>query len=359
MVECECNKKEPGIPYFVFSSDFNIPSETVDLNKLKEIYPDLREKKILPESLIAPWFIMWDITYKCNLRCKYCYNASSQAMEDELSEKELLYIADQIGEMDVFSICLTGGEPTCKDCYLDLAKELKKTGVTPNTITNGRNVSEEMIKEMADIFNVVQVSIDGSSPKTHDFLRGKGSFEKVVETAKLLHYYGAETHSSFVCTRYNIDDFENTIYLAKNLGIKRIRTMPFLPTGRASLDSELVPTNDQYANLLRAISKFKDPAIEIEWGDPIQHIKIGEVFGFLQGIEIMANGDVAMSPYLPFTFGNLREKSLKEIWRDVRVAWWIPTVKKAIEKINSVEDLKNIDGIVPWIDSHVKVKDVR
>jgi MoaA/NifB/PqqE/SkfB family radical SAM enzyme len=346
------------VPPFIFSSDFNISSEGLDLKKLKEIAPDLKKSKIFPESLIAPWFVMWDLTYKCNLKCKYCFNASSRPMADELKEDELLDIAGQIGDMNVFSVCLTGGEPTQKDCFIELAKELKRNNITPNTITNGRDVSEDLIKEMADVFGVVQISLDGSSAQKHDFVRGKGSFKKVVETAKLLNQYVSELHSSFVCTKYNIDDFENTINLAKNLGVKKIRTMPLLYTGRSALDKELAPTKEQYENLLMTIFNFKSPDIEVEWGDPILHMKIGEIFGFLQGIEIMANGDVAISPYLPFTFGNLKRRSLSEVWEDIRLIWWDDRIKRVVERIDTVEDLGNIEGLVPWINKHKEVRDV-
>jgi hypothetical protein len=134
--------------------------------------------------------------------------------------------------------------------------------------------------------------------------------------------------------------------------------MPLLYTGRTAQDKELGPTDEQYDNLLRTISKFKDPDMEIEWGDPILHMKVGDIFGFSQGVEIMANGDVALSPYLPFTFGSLREKSLKQIWEDMRLAWRYDRVANAVSHINTAEDLANVDGIVPWIDEHEEVRDV-
>lgn len=351
MAGYESNEASP----FIFSSDFNIPSKNLDLAKLREIYPQLREKNVLPESLIAPWFVMWDITYKCNLRCKYCYNCSSQPLDNELSREELLNIAGQISELNVFSVCLTGGEPTQRDCYIDVAKELRKNGIIPNTITNGRNVSDDLIKEMAKVFGVIQTSIDGSSQATHDYLRGKGSFEKVIETAKLLIRYGAELQASFVCTKYNIDDFENTIYLAKSLGVKRIRTMPLLHTGKVARNSDLAPTDEQYKALAKKLSQFKDPDIEVEWGDPLLHMKVGDIFGFNQGIEIMANGDIALSPYLPFIFGNLRAKRLTQIWNDIRLGWRHPVVRNAVNGINSVDDLAKVNGLVPWVDKHVVV----
>jgi MoaA/NifB/PqqE/SkfB family radical SAM enzyme len=47
----------------------------------------------------------------------------------------------------------------------------------------------------------------------------------------------------------------------------------------------------------------------------------GHMLGAMAGrrwMHITAYGDVKPSPYIPFNFGNVKEKSLKEIWQKIR-----------------------------------------
>ena len=49
-------------------------------------------------GLSGPIMISIDVTYRCNFRCKHCFNGSgAPLLGDELSDAELLTIAKSVG----------------------------------------------------------------------------------------------------------------------------------------------------------------------------------------------------------------------------------------------------------------------
>ena len=60
----------------------------------------------------VPYIISWNLTSRCNLRCKHCYIDASKPMPGELSTAEALRVLDEIAEVNSETLLiLTGGEP--------------------------------------------------------------------------------------------------------------------------------------------------------------------------------------------------------------------------------------------------------
>jgi len=298
-----------------------------------------------PEYLTAPTYLLWDITYKCNLRCVYCLNACPRFV-NELSNEALFDIADQIARMKVFSVCLSGGEPFLRwKTYIELACYLAEDGVRVGTVTNGWYVTEKHAKELAKYIHEVQISIDGSRQEVHDKVRGvPGSFKRAVRAAKLFKKVGMDVDVGTSLTRFNIEDFPNIVALSKELGVKSLRTQRLHISGRAFLN-DVKPTKEQYRRLEKFIenyrrNKSKMGNLPIMYIDPTIDIKVRARIGFTTGIGITADGFLTVCPLLPFEMGNLREQTLDEAWRaGLRVAWKHPKLRKIALKIRHVEDV--------------------
>lgn len=59
-------------------------------------------------KLTGPIMISLDITQKCNLKCVHCFNNSGSSVSDELSDKEIIDVANQIAELHPHNVCLCG-----------------------------------------------------------------------------------------------------------------------------------------------------------------------------------------------------------------------------------------------------------
>ena len=97
----------------------------VSKNLLKEKFSDPSWRKALslvlkgiadfgiqkPFITGAPFLIVWDITYACNLKCKHCYANAGKKLEHELTTEEAKRVIDILDKVSVPIISFSGGEP--------------------------------------------------------------------------------------------------------------------------------------------------------------------------------------------------------------------------------------------------------
>lgn len=337
----------------VFSSDFIIAD--AEVARLKPTVDLLRQRRILPRSLAAPIFVLWDLTYRCNLCCRHCYNNSSpKTPTNELSASELFTIAKELVDLQVFSVCLSGGEPRMREEFRDLAEYLGGHGIAVSTITNGCDLTDETIDLFAKTMALVQVSVESASESVHDAIRGRGTFAKAVTSIKKMKDAGVrQIRVSSVATRDSIGGFPALLQLCLQLGVHDLRGMPVVPIGRALTAHCPIPTLEQDQTLKDQVRRWtEDPAISsrisIEWGDPVQHIKIGLLYGFVLGTNITADGYYRFSPYFNVAMGNSRNMCLTDAWsQGLGMAWKHPEVASELETLSSPADFGRVfsDGI--------------
>jgi MoaA/NifB/PqqE/SkfB family radical SAM enzyme len=125
--------------------------------------------------------IEWEITYACNLRCRHCYNASGQSQTNELSTREALQLINEIAEMRVFEVGISGGEPLLRSDLFELLTALKTRRIRTYLCTNGTLINDDITQQILESkVSHVMVSLDGASSKTHDSIRGRGSYSKAI-----------------------------------------------------------------------------------------------------------------------------------------------------------------------------------
>ena len=143
----------------------------------------------------APLFFGWDITYKCNFKCKFCDRwIVGMDTSGELNEEEALNVAKQIGEAGVWAVSIGGGEPLIRRDLPDIIAELKKHNVNVNVCTNGSDL-KRMAKTLIDVgVDTISVSAESHSAEIHDKIRVfKDSFELIlagIEEVKSLRSNG-------------------------------------------------------------------------------------------------------------------------------------------------------------------------
>ena len=150
--------------------------------------------------------INWNITRRCNLRCRHCYFAAGEPQANELSTEEALAVVDEIaktfgggdggnggdegGEVGGDAcgggvrVTFGGGEPLLREDLFEILAYGKERGLSMSLATNGTLLDEETAYKLrACGVSEVIIPIDGTK-RTHDWLRGKNSFERAVRAAK-------------------------------------------------------------------------------------------------------------------------------------------------------------------------------
>lgn len=102
---------------------------------------DVEFYKLIQKHNAAMFYdgLIVDVTYRCNLRCKWCF----QHLGAEDVPKERIYaLAAQMPKGH--NIVLSGGEPTLRADLGEIVWELKNRGNIINVITNGLNIDWDL-----------------------------------------------------------------------------------------------------------------------------------------------------------------------------------------------------------------------
>jgi SynChlorMet cassette radical SAM/SPASM protein ScmE len=89
--------------------------------------------------------------------------------------------------------------------------------------------------------NYIQVSIDGSTPMTHDTMRGKGSFAKALGGLMTLRRHGVRTAVRMTIHRKNVHDLEGVArLLLEDIGLSSFGTNSASAMGLCRKNAEMV-----------------------------------------------------------------------------------------------------------------------
>lgn len=272
-----------------------------------------------------PVAMTFAVTYKCQCNCKHC-SAGRHLRNDlrELSTKEAKAMIDQSQNLGVALIAFTGGEPLLRDDIYELISYVDKRKAMPILFTNGLLLSEENVDKLVDagLYSLF-VSIDSPIPEEHDQLRGMaGLFESAIQGIKRMRSKGGFVGISSYATRSATQKgmYKKLYSLAKELGVENLILFDGVPTGNALNDTSEMLTPDQHEEIREFSSNiFKHQMIpqlnSQSWQNSIE--------GYLGGIGclavnlqyyVSAYGDVSPCDFTPLSFGNVRNKSIKEIW---------------------------------------------
>ena len=111
--------------------------------------------------------LKWDITGKCNLKCKHCLAGDrfrASPTRRELTNAQRLSIVDEIPESAVRHMNILGGEPTLLgEGFLSVISHCAEKGIKTTFNTNGLTLKQPFIKRViqAGAAGVI-VSIDFS-----------------------------------------------------------------------------------------------------------------------------------------------------------------------------------------------------
>ena len=143
-------------------------------------------------------------------KCQYCIARAGKSGPDELSDREIDRILDELIALKVQLINITGGEPLLrKETALHIAERASEHNIGLELLTNGMVITRAVARELyrAGMRNA-QVSLDSARPEVHDIQRGvKGGWKKTVEGIKNLREAGIHIITSVKLARSLHENF--------------------------------------------------------------------------------------------------------------------------------------------------------
>jgi MoaA/NifB/PqqE/SkfB family radical SAM enzyme len=132
-----------------------------------------------------PALVMLRITNRCNQRCSFCVARKLQN-GTELSTNQLLALVDDLADLGVPYLNITGGEPLLRQDLEQVAAHASRRHIRTMLNTNGLLVTEARASQLSRTFDMINVSLDGLEA-THDRIRGKkGSFRLALQSLAML-----------------------------------------------------------------------------------------------------------------------------------------------------------------------------
>ena len=276
---------------------------------------------------------VWEITLACCFSCKYCGSKGGKARENELSTQECLDVADQLAELGCRRVSMIGGEVFMRKDWKQIVKRLTDNGIAVNIISNGFIFTDEIINELRAL-KVESVSISLDGPKAvHDKYRQEGSFDRAVKALDALCAGGIFTSVISTLNSENAMLLDETYELLKRYPIFAWQLQACSPMGNAANGG--IDYRFDMGEVISFVSRNVIGApFAIGVADNIGYFtrEEGYVRGNLSGkavfkgcsagieaigIDSIGNVRGCESMYDEcFNEGNLREKSLRDIWEN-------------------------------------------
>ncbi len=275
-------------------------------------------------DVIFPFNAQIEITKKCPLKCRHCFNNSGTAKRKEMSTSELFTVIDKLAAMGVKKVMLTGGEPTVRADFIEIIQYASKKFMAVSVATNGYFITPDLIYKISKLKNIViQVSLDGTE-EHHNFIRGvDNSFSKAVNAIQEMSNAHMNVVVASTFNNYNMEDMEYLTALAKKLGAKQITYSITNQIGRAKDNPDLFgfSVEAMLSNAKRLQKEYTDQTFYIHVNDSARDAECATSTcgrGCTQ-ICIRENGDV--SPCLQFNlaYGNLITQDINDIFHHSRI----------------------------------------
>ena len=220
------------------------------------------------------------LTYRCNLRCRFCYAACgcrAEAKENgEMTTRDVMKVLDIIAHRaKAPSVSFTGGEPTLRRDLPRLIAHARSLNLRVNLITNGTTADEGLVAHLKKSgLNSAQVSLEAATPETHERLTNvAGSFAATLRGIENLRKADIHTHTNTTINRLNLNELSGLLRLVKELGMTRLSMNMVIPTGSAAAhDEELMISYSEVGPIVRRLASEAHrpgPQVHVVLADPV------------------------------------------------------------------------------------------
>lgn len=288
--------------------------------------------------LNTPPLVWLEITKRCNLTCQHCYIDGGDIRENELTSEEIIKVIDNLADMGVWAIAITGGEPTLHEDFAMFVIHARKRGLLVGIATHGLHLSNALLAQLPKEGVIISISIDDLHVKNKN-----PESEFNIASSALLRCVEHGFHANIMTNtnRKNIDQLEKIITWGEEHNIS-VRSVPFSPIGdrakRHAIELENIPEDVNKA------AKFwlKEMTWEHKYHEQVG-LCVGLIFNYGLTLAYMSKrcssgrflayicSDGTVYPCTMcagekiFSPGNIKEKTFSELWKDkwiIRTKSW-------------------------------------
>ncbi len=279
--------------------------------------------------------IVFEVTPRCNLECRFCYNvwkSRDYSIPVELPLEKIALLADSIVAAHPVSVALTGGEPLLREDLADIAMLFRSRGIKVGVVSNGILLDTESAEKLTDAgVSWFDISIPSISEAGYYGLTGFDGFAKVKRAMLAVKSAGASLIVSHIMTSLNEGEAGKVIELAFALSADAVALNRFVPGGEGHRNPDLLPALMQLDNSLSAASKKASSlGITVYASIPVEDcllrhdrypgIEFGSCVCGERKWAVDPSGGLRICEQSPEILGSLLESSFKDLIENPAVA---------------------------------------
>ena len=265
------------------------------------------------------------IENRCNLKCEHCYESEETHPPQRyaLGLDDYNQIFEELHELGVLSVTLTGGEIFLRRDVLDIVALARRHRMAVTLFTSGTLIDRKKAERLANLqVQAVEISLYSHDADVHDaFTRTPGSHARSLRALQLLQEVGVRTVLKANLMTFNVDYIDELIALARKVGAD----YQLDPTVKPRMDGDPAPL--RYAvsparirklilsrpDLYEAFKRF-EPG-ELCSGDRSILKDEDVICGAARDvISLSADGGVYACGFFGTAGGHLKRQSLRDIW---------------------------------------------
>jgi radical SAM protein with 4Fe4S-binding SPASM domain len=255
-------------------------------------------------------------------------------------------------------LIVEGGEPLLRRDLFELLGAMREQLLEVHLITNGLLLNPRTFAALKELGIKVMISIDGATAATYQAIRRGSDFGKAMDQVRNCVQSGLLEAINFTVLKSNYQEIPGIFDLAAYLGVPKINFIGFKPCQGHSVE---LLSPEQCAQAIRLACRgaqatgldffFDEPffwAAVKEWG-----LSVGQpsraagilspattacIFG--EYLFIGTDGEVKPCSFAPLVVDNVAEKSLVEIWQEMRSSSFFRRVADAKTRKGACRDCR-------------------
>jgi len=330
----------------------------------------------------SPFYVRYQITYRCNYRCKMC--GQDHAGGKELKLEQIECAAQRLQKLGSRHVVITGGEPFMRKDLPEIIKIFKEHGFSIRVQTNGgKQVSEEFFVRCVEAgLQDVSVSLDTLNSKLQDEIcLAKNVKPNAIRTLKLARKYLPKSISlaNIVASAYNYAELPELVRFFHKMGVYTYITPVMISQAEMTGQEYLFRSGDEgfiQDKAQKESGQIVDELIQLRKSghgltNSSRHLQ--DYKGFLEtgvsawrceagtlGLDVLPDGGVTICKEKP-PFGNILDQDFEEIYYSAQFAEESDKVISACsgcfygEYREPQYAIRHVDVLAEWIMDYYRV----
>ncbi|TSC95358.1 MAG: radical SAM domain-containing protein [Parcubacteria group bacterium Athens1014_10] len=205
-------------------------------------------------------FIFLYITERCQLRCRHCYMGDRLSNPKEMSLEKIIKILNYFKVIGHYKLYLLGGEPLLHPQIKEIITIANKIGYEVVVTSNGQFDKKILQDYTPELIHSFSFSIESSNKKTHDYIRGKGTFKRLIDNIKIVQSQGYQARIVSTVSNINVNKLTDLIdYSARVLKVSMLSFHYFSPIGQGEEYINKLILPEDWINFCKEIEEYPIP----------------------------------------------------------------------------------------------------